>query len=137
MTLAVLQYERATGMVKAVLRPSEKRLAQLAKDGVSIDDFVKGEKAVDADAVLVVEDEAALGLKDVPFHRWQVGEGGTVVMSAKPADLIAQRGEIENALNAILARAFKAKRQLAAGEQAEAAALQAKLDRIAALVPAP
>lgn len=136
MALAILQYEKKTGMVKAVLRPSEKRLALLAKDEVSLEDFVKGEKPVGADAVLVVENEAALGLKDVPFHRWQVGEGGAVVMSPKPADLVKQKGEIENALNAILAHAFKAKRQLDPAEKTKADELQEKLDRIAALVGA-
>lgn len=134
MALAILQYDSKTKLVKAVLRPSEKRLALLDKDGVSLDDFVKGEKDVGADAFIVIEDEAALGLKDVPFHRWQVEADGAVVMSTKPTDLVKQRGEIEANLNAILAKAFRdKKRELTTDEQAAADELQGKLDLIDAV----
>ncbi len=138
MTLVILQYDGKTRMVKAVMRPSEKRLALLMKEGVAPADFAKSEKmAAGADSLLVVEDEEALGLKDVPFHRWQVAGDGHIVVAPKPADLAAQRGEIENALNAILAGAFKAKRPLDATEQAKADELQAKLDLIDAMVSPP
>lgn len=137
MAQAILQYNGKTGMVLAVLRPSDKRLALMESEGVSPEEFLKGEKIVaGADAFLVVPDEDALGLKDVPFHRWQVVNGDLVVTAPKPADLIKQRGAFEVALNAILAAAFKAKRELTSDEQAEADALQAKLDMIDGMVPA-
>lgn len=136
MALAILQYESKTRMVKAVMRPSDKRLASL-KDEASFEDFVRGEKlAPGADAFLVVQDEHALGLKDVPFYRWQVAGDGQIVVAPKPADLAKQRGEIENTLNAILAAAFKEKRALKPDEQATADDLQAKLDMIDAMVTA-
>lgn len=138
MTLAILQYDSKTRMVKAIMRPSQKRLSLLEKDGVSLDDFAKSEKMADgADAVLFVEDEEALGLKDTPFYRWQIAGDGQIVVAPKPSDLVKQRNEIENALNAILAAAFKEKRSLKADEQAAADDLQAKLDMIDAMVPAP